>query len=318
MTWYDYRIALGVIFAARVLPTGTLAPGWTANGTLLSNPAELGAEYDPAIAPDGSGGAYVVWNKEYDEAPAFIQHLTPQGQVAPGWPAFGLRVAPTRAQFRPQIVADGAGGAIVVWDEALPPRLGLYAQKFRVDGPVPALLSLASAVAEPGVVRLVWQGAGAANLEATVERRSISSAEWSALGTVTGDAAGVLSYEDHAVEPGARYAYRLRWREEGMEHTTAESWVEVPRALELALEGLRPNPAVRDLDVSFTLASSAPARLELLDVAGRRRLVRTLDGLGPGRHLLRLGATTQLAPGVYWIRLSQKGEQRLARGIVVR
>jgi hypothetical protein len=318
MTWYDYRIPGGVIFAARVLPNATLAPGWTPNGTLLSDATEPGVEYDPAIAPDGVGGAYVVWNKEYEHVRAFIQHLTPQGQVAAGWPQFGIRVAPTSAQFHPQIVADGAGGAIVVWDERLAPRFGLYAQKFQLDGPVPTLLALVSAVAEPGVVRLVWQGVDAAHLEATVERRSESDPEWLAIAAVTADGSGRLIYEDRAVEPGARYAYRLRWREDGAERTTAEAWVDVPRALALALEGLRPNPAVRDLDVVFTLPAPGPARLELLDVAGRQRLVRELDGLGPGRHLLRLGATTPLEPGVYWIRLSQRGERRLTRGVVVR
>lgn len=318
MTWYDYRIPGGVIFAARVVPAGTLAPGWTANGTLVSDAAALGVEYDPGIAPDGAGGAYVVWNIEYGGVLAYIQHLTAQGQVAPGWPQFGMRVAPTPAQFHPQIVEDSAGGAIVVWDERLAPRLGLYAQKFRLDGPVPTLLALASAQAEPGVVRLVWQGSGAAHFEATVERRSGSFPEWLRLAALTTDAAGRVSYEDRAVEPGARYAYRLRWHEGGAERTTDEAWVEVPRALALALEGLRPNPAVRDLNVAFTLPSPAPARLELLDVAGRQRLVRELEGLGPGRHLLRLDPTTALESGVYWLRLSHGLEQRLARAVVVR
>jgi len=56
----------------------------------------------------------------------------------------------------------------------------------------------------------------------------------------------------------------------------------------------------------------------VLDVSGRRRLVHEIEGLGPGSHVLRLGAATQLAPGVYWLRLSHRGEQRLARGIIVR
>lgn len=319
MTWYDYRISGGVIFAARVLPSATLAPGWTPNGTLLSDPTAPGVEYDPAIASDGAGGAYVVWEKEYSSFLAYVQHLTATGQVAPGWPQFGIRVAPTGAQFHPQIVDDGAHGAIVVWDEANLSlgRLGLYAQKFRFDGPVPALLALARAVAEPGVVRLAWQGAEA-QFEATVERRSELSPDWLALAQVVADGSGRVSYEDRAVESGARYAYRLSWREDGTERTTTEAWVEVPRALALALEGFRPNPAVRELSVSLTLPSAAPARLELLDVAGRQRLVRELGDLGPGRHLLRLGAATQLESGVYWLRLSQRGERRLARGAIVR
>jgi hypothetical protein len=75
---------------------------------------------------------------------------------------------------------------------------------------------------------------------------------------------------------------------------------------------------VRELTASFTLPSEAPATLELLDVAGRRVSALAVGSLGSGRHALRLEEGPRLAPGVYWLRLTQGGQARMARGVVVR
>ncbi len=117
--------------------------------------------------------------------------------------------------------------------------------------------------------------------------------------------------------PGARYAYRLAYREDGASRVSDETWVDVPAKFALALEGLLPNPASGPLWVSFTLASAERARLELLDVGGRRVVSRDLDGLGAGRHLVRLSESS-VAPGVYWLRLEQGERHALTRGVVTR
>ena len=65
LCWYDYRppydLTGGEIFAARVLADGSPAPGWSANGTLLSEPTDGMQSYDPFVARDGLGGGFVVW-----------------------------------------------------------------------------------------------------------------------------------------------------------------------------------------------------------------------------------------------------------------
>jgi hypothetical protein len=63
---------------------------------------------------------------------------------------------------------------------------------------------------------------------------------------------------------------------------------------------------VGPLSVSFSLATAAPARLEILDVAGRRVHARTLDRPVPGTQQLSLSGV-RLAPGVYVIRLEAVG-----------
>jgi len=59
------------------------------------------------------------------------------------------------------------------------------------------------------------------------------------------------------------------------------------------------------LTVTFSLASSSPARLELLDVSGRCAVAREVGSLGPGQHQVRLEGYRPLASGVYFVRLSQ-------------
>ncbi len=319
LSWYDYRppydVTGGRIFAMRVLASGALAPGWAVNGTLVSDPTAPVQAFDPFVARDGLGGGYVVWGVENCcTSPAMIQHLTGTGQAAAGWPAYGLRLASSNDQLGARIAADGQGGAIVAWYEGCCGRLGIWAQRFGPGGPTPVLLSLVNATAREGFVALDWYAAVGAGLQASVYRRTGSS-DWLTLGTVSADGTGHLRYDDHTVSPGERYAYRLGYMEAGVEQFSTETWVVVP-ALKLALEGLRPNPAVGEMVVAFTLPGGAPARLELLDVTGREWLAREVGDLGSGSHVMRLGGA--VPAGMYWLRLTQGGRSLLARGVVVR
>src|SRR5207249_3733346 len=97
-----------------------------------------------------------------------------------------------------------------------------------------------------------------------------------------------LTYEDRAVIPGGRFAYRLSYMDGGRPAHSAETWIDVPTGATLSLQGLRPNPAQGALSVAFSLPSAAPATLELLDLGGRRMATRDVGSLGPGRQVLRL------------------------------
>ena len=92
----------------------------------------------------------------------------------------------------------------------------------------------------------------------------------------------------------------------------------VSHASGFALAGLRPNPAVRDLSVAFTLPDASPAKIEVLDIAGRIVLAREVGTLGAGSHTLNLGAGRSFPPGVYLLRLTQGGRTLTARGAVIR
>src|SRR5438105_1947233 len=116
--------------------------------------------------------------------------------------------------------------------------------------------------------------------------------------------------------PAAPYGYRLVWNESGSQAQSAETWVDVPARARFALEGLRPNPATGPLTVAFSLASSEPATLEILDVTGRRLFQRDMGSLDGGAHILRVG-DDHLPAGMYLIRLTQGARELLTRGAVV-
>jgi hypothetical protein len=81
-----------------------------------------------------------------------------------------------------------------------------------------------------------------------------------------------------------------------------------PGRLAFGLHGARPNPARGRLSISFSLTSGAPARLELIDVNGRRVLDREVGSLGAGTHVLQLDRELAGLPtGVYAVKLSQAG-----------
>ena len=115
---------------------------------------------------------------------------------------------------------------------------------------------------------------------------------------------------------GSTYRYRLAVSEDDARRFLGEVEVRVGGAARLSIAGFRPNPAAGEARVAFTLASKEPARLEVLDVSGRRVATREVSG-APGEHVVALGGT-RLAPGVYVVRLTQGGKTATARAVVAR
>ncbi len=176
-------------------------------------------------------------------------------------------------------------------------------------------ISLVASQALPDRVHLDWYSADGAGLAATVYRRG-EAEEWITIGRVNADGTGRISFDDAAVSAGARYGYRLGVADPRGEQFYGEVWVDVPNALSLALSGVRPNPAVRDLQVSFSLPSAAPAKLELIDVAGRAVEIIEVGSLGAGNHVTRLG-NKQVRSGVYLVRLTQAGHSVASKATFV-
>jgi hypothetical protein len=87
---------------------------------------------------------------------------------------------------------------------------------------------------------------------------------------------------------------------------------------ELVLAGVRPNPSRNEFTVVFTLPDASPARIDLMDLSGRRILTRDLAALGRGSHVVGLPEARTLPAGVYLVRLSQSGRSLTTRAVVVR
>jgi hypothetical protein len=118
--WIDGRVGRDV-YAARVLPSGTLDPAWPVNGRAVCT-----GNYVPVvrIVTDGSGGALIVWQDERSASgdDVYAQHISGNGILDPNWASNGTAVcAATGFQYSPAVVSDGAGGALVAWED---PRSG--------------------------------------------------------------------------------------------------------------------------------------------------------------------------------------------------
>jgi hypothetical protein len=178
-------------------------------------------------------------------------------------------------------------------------------------------VSLTSADALSDRVQLSWQVADPSSFVATLDRREGATA-WRLLGQVFPDGNGRILYEDRAVTPGMRYDYRLGVFEGGVERFYGEASVFVPAAaLALSIAGAQPHPARTAMTLEFALPDGAAARLELLDISGRRLAAREVSGFGGGRHTIELAAERTLSPGVYLLRLTRGGRSLTARVVVV-
>ncbi len=88
-------------------------------------------------------------------------------------------------------------------------------------------------------------------------------------------------------------------------------------SLALSIEGT-PNPAVGGrMIVRFALPRNEPATIEVFDLSGRRVLTRAVGSLRAGAHSLDLTEKESLAAGVYFARLRQGLETRMARILVL-
>jgi hypothetical protein len=124
--------------------------------------------------------------------------------------------------------------------------------------------------------------------------------------------------------PAGRYykvsAVDVNGNESGFALLTPDGTADVAEEgpVAFALEGVRPNPANgRSLRVAFALPHRAAARLELLDVSGRRVVAREVGSLGAGRHTVDLAEGHRFAPGLYWVRLEQEANRRMTRVAVI-
>jgi hypothetical protein len=89
-------------------------------------------------------------------------------------------------------------------------------------------------------------------------------------------------------------------------------------ALSFALDAIRPNPLRgRQLTVDFVLDRPGAAKLEFVDVTGRRVLQREVGSLGIGRHRVDFTPEARLRPGLYLVRLTQGTKVRVRRAVIV-
>ncbi len=193
ITWEDTRNGTADIYAQRVYSDGTVA--WATHG--ISICAASGDQYTPQITSDGAGGAIVTW---YDyrsgSGDIYAQRVYSNGTVA--WITDGVSLCMASGnQFFPKIIGDGAGGAIVAWEDFRNGHRDIYAQRVYSDG------------------RIVWATNGVSLCTASGNQRYPA---------LVGDSAGgaIVAWQDGRSSNGDVYVQRVYsdgrvvWAENGI------------------------------------------------------------------------------------------------------
>jgi predicted lipoprotein with Yx(FWY)xxD motif len=133
VTWWDNHSGSADIYAQRVGASGNVL--WAIDGVALCTAS--GEQIYPTIISDGAGGAIVTWQDSrsgnYD---IYAQRVNGSGAVQ--WTTDGVALCTAIGdQLNPTITPDGAGGAIVTWeDQTFGNNNDIYAQRVNASGTV--------------------------------------------------------------------------------------------------------------------------------------------------------------------------------------
>lgn len=134
LSWWDMRSGEYDIYAQHIDHTGTAL--WTNDGLAIS--AERGIQNNVSIISNGAGGAIFAWNDNRKD-PAFdvyVQQVDKEGLVK--WNRSGVACSTAfDTQCFPVMVADGADGAVIAWQDARnrdKSYWDIYAQKVNGEG----------------------------------------------------------------------------------------------------------------------------------------------------------------------------------------
>jgi hypothetical protein len=113
--WEDRRAGFASDIYAQYLDA-TGAPQWTADGAPVVVFSQI--QQTPVGISDGAGGVIIAWaDRRISNYDIYVQRLDATG--APQWTLNGVNIcSATAAQQSPVIIADGAGGAWVAWQDS--------------------------------------------------------------------------------------------------------------------------------------------------------------------------------------------------------
>jgi hypothetical protein len=291
ITWMSSPYGHDGIYAQRVGPTGNAM--WTANGVGLCVSSQVVS--NPAIAADGAGGAIVTWQdrREWLNMDIYARRVNSNGAVL--WSEEGVAICTADGpQAHVQITSDGAGGAIIIWEDQ---RVfsDIYSQRVGADGTP------------------VWTENGVAICTAL---------DYQSVPQITSDGGGgaIATWCDYRDSPttGAHiYAQKI-----SAGGGVAAVAAPVSPTTGRMLVQNAPNPFGSGTALRFRLPSAGQARLSIYDVNGR--LVRVLvDGeLPAGGHEAvwdgRDASGRGMGSGTYFARLLADGQRQTVRIALVR
>jgi len=132
ITWQDSRHGTNDIYAQKVNSVGSVQ--WDTHWTLVCN--ATGHQYLPQIVNDGAGGAIITWHDErVGPADDDIYAQKKNSMGTSQWDDNGTLICDANSnQLYPQLVSDGAGGAIITWQDYRFGAYDIYTQKINSVG----------------------------------------------------------------------------------------------------------------------------------------------------------------------------------------
>ena len=197
IAWSDLRGATSDVWAQRLLANGARA--WGAAGLAVCTLA--GEQLFPALAPDGTGGAIIVWEDTRTSAASDLWVQRVSGNGATRWAAGGAPVSTASgSQYQPAIVSDGDSVGVVVWVDQRTGGSDLFAQR------VPAIVTLDAPVAPAAGLALA--AAPNPSRAACVLRFTLSAAQHVRLDVLDAGGRRVRTLADENRAPGV---HALAW-----------------------------------------------------------------------------------------------------------
>jgi hypothetical protein len=238
VAWEDWRSGAAELFVQHVNILGNTT--WTADGVQASSSAAAKTWAD--LAPDGIGGAILVWQENAGGGDHNIvaQRLNASGGLQ--WSEDGVDVCANSAyQHSPRVVSDETGGAIVVWEDRRSEFAGdIYAQRVNAAGDV------------------LWTPDGIAVC-------ALPGGQTSAELVSDGLGGGIITWTDACYYTNTDvYAQRI----DGSGHLIGIGGG-APKPPVSTLEQNFPNPFNPATVIRFALAEPGRVRLVVYDVAGR-------------------------------------------------
>lgn len=125
---------LNDIYIQRLTMDGQIA--WDTSGVAVCD--TLQHQHSPKLCPDGSGGAYIVWEDERSDTGGdlFFQRILSNGIKAFPESQGKPLIEYSNSQVEPRIIADDSGNAIILWLDTrdIPLVNDIYAQKVDTSG----------------------------------------------------------------------------------------------------------------------------------------------------------------------------------------
>jgi hypothetical protein len=151
-----------LVLAMGVAPSPCAVAGWQENGNAIcTNSAN---QFEIQIISDGTGGAIIVWTDERSGLDIYAQRVGAAGVVQ--WTVDGIAIcAHQNNQSTAQMTSDGAGGAIVAWEDFRNGNQDIYAQRVDPEGTLlwdPDGVAISTATADQVELRMTSDGAGGA------------------------------------------------------------------------------------------------------------------------------------------------------------